>query len=267
MSQFPRSSRFACRVARGVALARPGPFFPCAVCLILSAFGIFFPALARAGPPFLTDDPEPVEFKHWEFYAATQWAAARHAASGTCPHFEVNYGVLPEVQLHAIVPAVLSWTSGEADAFGLGDVELGAKLRFVHEGERRPQIGIFPLITLPTGSEERGLGAGEIQGLVPLWVQKSIGPWTTYGGGGIKFEPDGTAAVLGWLFQRNLSEKFTLGAEIFVTDPPGRSATQTQLNLGAILNASEHHHLLVSAGPSLKSDSSMQAYLAYQVTR
>ena len=24
-----------------------------------------------AGPPFNTDDPEPVEFKHWEYYIAT----------------------------------------------------------------------------------------------------------------------------------------------------------------------------------------------------
>jgi hypothetical protein len=26
------------------------------------------PVTTFAGPPFLTDDPEPVPFKHWEFY-------------------------------------------------------------------------------------------------------------------------------------------------------------------------------------------------------
>jgi len=54
---------------------------------------------AWAGPPYLTDDPEPVDFGHWEFYAASQWSVDRGAATGTLPHVEVNYGALPEVLL------------------------------------------------------------------------------------------------------------------------------------------------------------------------
>ena len=26
------------------------------------------PELAQAGPPFMTDDPEPVDYQHYEFY-------------------------------------------------------------------------------------------------------------------------------------------------------------------------------------------------------
>jgi hypothetical protein len=52
---------------------------------LVAASAAFYSALAWAGPPFLTDDPEPVEFKHWEFYAATQWSATHHAVAGTCP--------------------------------------------------------------------------------------------------------------------------------------------------------------------------------------
>jgi hypothetical protein len=219
-----------------------------------------------AGPPFLTDDPEPVEFRHWEFYAAAQWSAERHAASGTAPHVEVNYGALPNLQLHAIVPVVLAWSSGSAIEYGLGDIELGAKFRFVEEGEWRPQVGVFPLITLPTGSEERGLGAGKAQGLVPLWIQKSFGPWTTYGGGGLRFAADGRAAVLGWLLQRKVSEKVALGAEAYFTAPLSGDAAQLQLNLGAVVDFSEQHHLLLSAGPSFGTSSEAQAYLAYQLT-
>jgi hypothetical protein len=234
--------------------------------LAVAASAAFCCTRASAGPPFLTDDPEPVEFKHWEFYLATEWAAERRAASGTSPHIEVNYGALPGLQLHAIVPAALAWTSGSAVAFGRGDIELGAKLRFVEEGEWRPQIGIFPLVTLPTGSEARGLGAGAVQGLAPLWVQKSFGPFTTYGGGGVRFARDGRAMVLGWLLQRELSEKVTLGTEAFVTVPWNGDRVQVQLNVGDIVNFSEEHHLLVSAGPSFVAHTGMQAYLAYQLT-
>ncbi len=39
--------------------------------VLLVAFLMLTTILATtgfAGPPFLTDDPEPVPFKHWEFY-------------------------------------------------------------------------------------------------------------------------------------------------------------------------------------------------------
>jgi hypothetical protein len=221
---------------------------------------------AWAGPPFLTDDPEPVEFKHWEFYAATQWSAERHAVSGTAPHVEVNYGALPNLQLHVIVPAVLAWSSGSAVEYGLGDIELGAKFRFLEEGEWRPQVGVFPLVTLPTGSQARGLGAGKAQGLLPLWIQKSFGPWTTYGGGGLRFASDGRAAVLGWLLQRKISEPIALGAEAYVTAPLNGDAVQVQLNLGTVVDFSDEHHLLLLLGPSFGAGAEAQAYLAYQLT-
>ena len=56
---------------------------------------ILGPTVVRAGPPFVTDDPEPVEYRHWEIYLASQHAKDKDGWSGTAPHFEVNYGVLP----------------------------------------------------------------------------------------------------------------------------------------------------------------------------
>jgi outer membrane putative beta-barrel porin/alpha-amylase len=234
----------------------------CAVC----ASALLPAGRAWAGPPFLTDDPEPVELGHWEIYGATQWSWARHAASGTLPHVEANYGALPGLQLHAVVPAVLSWNQGEPLQYGLGDVELGAKLRFVEEGDASPQIGIFPLATLPTGSSSRGLGAGRVQALLPVWLQKSFGPWTTYGGGGVRLAADGNAAVVGWLLQRALSGRVTLGVEAYLTIPFKGYPVQTQVNAGLIVDFSERHHLLLSAGPSFGTDVRAQTYLAYLLT-
>jgi hypothetical protein len=152
---------------------------------LLACALIVIPALASAGPPYTTDDPEPVEFHHWEVYLATsdQWSRD-DGWSGTSPHVEVNYGVVPDVQLHVIAP--LAWARpprGPAQ-FGYGDTELGVKLRFVHEGDWIPQLGAFPLIEVPTGNASSGLGSGQTQVFLPLWLQKTFGPWTTYGGGG-----------------------------------------------------------------------------------
>jgi hypothetical protein len=236
--------------------------------LPLALAGLLVANQAWAGPPFLTDDPEPVEVKHWEFYAASQWSVKRHATSGTLPHIEANYGALPGLQLHAIVPAAFTWSSGNAARYGVGDIELGAKLRFVDEvdGEWRPQVGIFPLLILPTGSKKRGLGEGAVQALLPVWIQKSFGPWTTYGGGGLHLAPDDSAIVFGWLLQRAFSDQIAIGAEAFVTTPLRGEPVQIQLNLGTVINFSEQHHLLLSAGPSFRSDAIGQVYVAYQLT-
>ena len=101
---------------------------------LVTALALFsgpFAARVIAGPSYLTDDPEPVELRHWEVYAASQWSVTRGAANGTAPHVEVNYGALPELQLHVIVPAALAVKSGEPTRYGPGDVELGVKYRFL----------------------------------------------------------------------------------------------------------------------------------------
>jgi hypothetical protein len=204
---------------------------------------------AWAGPPFLTDDPEPVELAHWEVYGASQWSFARHNASGTSPHLEVNYRAVPELQLHAIVPAVLALASGSPAEYGIGDVELGAKYRFIDERERRPQVGTFPLVLLPTGSAARGLGSGKLRAFLALWVQKNFGPSTTYGGGGVTLASGERDIVGGWLVQRALGSALVLGGEAFLDVPVTPGAKVPRFNIGIVANFSAAHHLLLSTGP------------------
>lgn len=47
---------------------------------------------AWAGPPFITDDPEPVELRHWEVYLSSIQQRDSSGTAGTLPHVEVNYG-------------------------------------------------------------------------------------------------------------------------------------------------------------------------------
>ncbi|MGC9982328.1 MAG: hypothetical protein ABSF35_01740 [Polyangia bacterium] len=228
------------------------------------------PAIARAGPPYVTDDPEPVEFRHWEFYLATQHFITRDVATGTAPHVEVNYGAWHGLQLHAIVPLAYARPSGGTTSYGVGDIELGAKVRFVDEGPWRPMVGTFPMFELPTGDAARGLGTGHLHVLIPLWLQKSFGPWTSYGGGGLWVDPgkgNRNYGYFGWLLQRRLSQLATLGTEIFYTTPDqvGGSAN-LRFNLGLVVDFTEHHHLLFSAGRSIVGNTVFQGYLAYQMT-
>jgi len=176
---------------------------------------------AVAGPPFLTDDPEPVPYQHFEFYMLTTGTAVRGDTQGAAPGFEFNYGIVPNGQVHIIAPLAFDSPGGPAQS-GYGDTELGFKYRFIDEDEHgsRPMVGIYPLIELPTGDEGRALGAGYVRAYFPVWIQKSFDGWTTYGGGGYWInQGDGTAnrdyVYVGWLLQRQVTKQLAIGDEIF----------------------------------------------------
>jgi len=56
-----------------------GPYLP----LLFIGIMLALVATAFAGPPFLTDDPEPVPFKHWELYLFSTVDVTRKSTDGT----------------------------------------------------------------------------------------------------------------------------------------------------------------------------------------
>ena len=235
-----------------------------------------FAALAAAhaadpyGPPYTTDDPEPVDLHHWEVYFASIWSHTPGLAQGTAPHFEVNYGAAPNLQLHAIAPLAFSQPLGSASNYGFGDTELGVKYRFVQETAKRPMVGVFPLVEVPTGDQSRGLGNGEAQFFLPVWVQKSFGAWSSYGGGGYWHNPgDGNRDywLFGWQAQNQVSKRLAIGAELlYNTAKSTTTGSGTAFNVGAVYDFDEGHHLLASIGKGFTKDNLGTAYFAYQWT-
>lgn len=224
---------------------------------------------AWAGPPYVTDDPEPVELKHWEFYAASQTAHDDSGWTGTAPHVEVNYGAAPNLQLHVIAPFAFSKPTGSPFQEGYGDTEVGAKYRFVEESDSRPQIGEFAMIELPTGDNSRGLGEGHLQVFLPIWIQKKLGQWLTYGGGGYWFEPSTKVNwwFTGFMLQRQMRDDLAIGIEFYHTTAKRADAPrETRINVGAVYDISDLHHVLLSSGRGLEGPNLFQSYLAYQLT-
>jgi len=224
---------------------------------------------SRAGPPFFTDDPEPVDYLHWELYLASVQQHLKHEIDATLPHLEVNYGAVPNVQLHIVAPMEFV-RSGGGTAYGFSNIELGVKYRFVQESDHVPQIGIFPLVEVPTGEKDKQLSNGKVQAFLPVWLQKSWGKFSTYGGGGFWYNPgpeNRNWVFAGWQAQYEFSETVSLGGEIcYHTADSDDAKPGAAFNVGGFINIDERNHILFSAGQSFAGEATTTVYLGYQMT-
>jgi len=228
-------------------------------------------AAAQAfGPPFITDDPEPVEFGHYEVYIASQYFHQFGGTTGTLPHFEFNYGVAPNLQLHMIAPMAYATGPGQPWNYGFGDTELGFKYRLLDESSKAPMVGIFPLVEVPTGDASRGLGTGNTAVYLPVWLQKGFGNWTAYGGGGYWHNPGAGNRdywFSGLTLQCQITKKLLIGGEMFHTTSQAEGFGDiTGFNIGAVYDFDEGHHLMMSLGTGLQGADHGTGYLAYQWT-
>lgn len=171
-----------------------------------------------AGPPFFTDDPVPIDFHHSEGYVFSTWDRASDGKEIAAPAFEYNYSPARDVMIHSVVPLVEERPNGGPHAYGLSDIELGVKYRFVHETAKRPQVAIFPFLEVPTGDANAGTGNGRAWGIFPVWLEKSWGAWTTdFGGGRVFNSAPGQKSYNfgGAMLLRSITNRLIIGGELF----------------------------------------------------
>jgi hypothetical protein len=255
-----------------------------AACAVVCALGIGgVRARAQAGPPFQTDDPTPVDLGHYEAYvfAAADGTPAEMDEIG--PAFEFNWGAIPNIQLHAIVPLGGIWPSNKAvylpggtgpSAFGMTDTELGVKWGFIKQTKHRPQIGSFTMFEIPTGSYAKGLGVGKVWYKLPLWAEKEFGPWSLCGGMGYTVVPQtGYQNFLygGVLLKREMNKRLEMSVEMFSHAREGFAAAQTEAS--AMVDAGGYYHfkspglqLLLAYGHSVAGQTENYAYLGLYKT-
>jgi hypothetical protein len=231
---------------------------------LLSILCVMNAELAFSGPPFGTDDPETVKYKHWEYYVASLNSSQFGVWSGTSPHFEINYGLGRNLQVHLLLPVNYTHSSAGGSHFGYADTEAGIKFRFISETENRPQVGIFPLIEMPTVKDSE-FSSGRPKIYLPLWLQKSWGKLTTYGGGGYWINPgkdNRNWIYTGWEVQYDLSQILMLGGEVYYHSADKKSGKPvTGFNIGGAVSFSEKLHIIFSAGKNLSGDRIFNSYI------
>jgi hypothetical protein len=236
------------------------------------------PALWAQGPPFQIDDPVPVDFQHYEFYIFGGMDGTPVELDATGPAMEFNWGALPRVQLHAILPSGVAAplnnpiylpAGAGPSAFGLTDMELGIKLALIKETPHIPQMGTFTMFEMPTGDFDKGLSVGKVWYKLPFWMQKNIGKWTLDGGAGYQVVPQTGFRDFpygGFLLKKELSERLELAAEVFSHGREGIATAQTQAS--TMIDAGGYYHfknpntqLLFAYGHSIAGQTENYAYL------
>jgi hypothetical protein len=224
---------------------------------------------AQAGPPYQTDDPDPVPLHHFEAYVFELSDRTTGGTAVSVPSFEMNWGAAPNLQLHVVIPLATNLAPGTSAQHGIGDIELGAKYKLVDETRHTPEIGVFPFVELPAGDAARGLGVGTTWYRLPVWLKKGVGAWNVFGGGGeVVVRADGfkNYPFASGLLQRKISEQLTLGVELVghgaeSPDPAGVGRS-LMTDVGGYYSFTPGFQLLFAAGHSVAWRPETYTYLA-----
>ena len=232
----------------------------------LSALFLLLAAMtpAAAGPPYITDDPEPTDFHHWEIYAFDNGTATRDGVGGETG-LDFNYGAAPDLQLTAVIPIGYAKDALGDGTANLGNIELAAKYRIIHQEDFGLDVAIFPRVFLPSGSAR--VGERHVSLLLPLWIGKDFGGWSAFGGGGCEINRGADSqdfCLVGAVVTHRLAPDFALGAEIYhqSADTRGGKAT-TSVGIGAQYDLSERYHLLGYAGTGIQNADSTNRFTWY----
>ena len=221
---------------------------------------------ASAGPPYVTDDPEPTDVGKWETYAFASGTILPHSGGGESG-LDINYGGGKDLQLSAVLSLAYDRQAGRPVHAGVSDTELGAKYRFLrqHDGSWLPDVGLFPKIELPTAG--RRFGSGRVGLSLPLWMQKDFGRWSLFGGGGWTYNPgvgDRNYGFGGLALTRQVTGRVTIGGEIFhQTADAVDMRSSTGLGFGVTWQIAPKWSIIGSGGPLVEHRTSIGRYAFY----
>jgi len=233
-------------------------------CVTFAVGSLLAISLAQAGPPFVTDDPEPPPPGGWEINLPFTLEHTPGKTEMDAPLFDFNYG-LPDVQLKLEFPIRIVHEDSDGTSAGAGDLLVGVKWRFLHNEQSQLQLGIYPQLLLPTGDHTRGLGEGRPAFVLPLVAQKNWAKWTLYGNVGYWWQTATETRnyfYAGAVLEREINERLTLGVELFGNSSKERgSRSDVAFNLGGTWKLSNHVNLLFTAGRDIIGDTSAMAYV------
>jgi hypothetical protein len=230
---------------------------------------ILFPACAlataaMAGPPYITDDPDPTDTGHYEIYLFASGIRAEGGRDGVVG-LDMSYGAAPDLQLSLTLPVAYENPDGSPLIGGVANVELAAKYRVLHQETNGIDLAIFPRVLLASASNR--IGDQHTSLFLPVWLGRHMDKWTTFGGGGCTLNDSGGAkdsCLLGWAVTYRVLENLELGGEIYHETPDAPDGQHTTgLGFGARYDQSATLHFVGSIGPGIQNAAETNRLSAY----
>jgi hypothetical protein len=238
---------------------------------------------AFAGPPLVTDDPETPGRGGWEINISHNIEKTRDEFLMETPLIDINYGLLENDQWKIEFPVLFLDPADDRGRWGVGDLEVGWKYRFLEEQEHGFMASIYPQVLIPIATRHARrntdpliLGSGRTEMLLPLEVGKhfcdeellvygEVGYNVVFDGSGENSWIYGVAAE--WQTCERLKLLFEVGGIAFETGPDPDFAF---FNVGLKYALTERWTLLGSAGRAFREQSAdipvLMTFLGLQFT-
>lgn len=211
----------------------------------LATVALLAAAPAWAGHPFITDDSGTLGQGRWQGELNTDQAVERGTdLTGQAVNGALTYGWAENIDLSANLLWQRYEAEGGSDVDGVADTTLAAKWRFHESGAL--SAALKPMISLPTGDSDQGLGTGRtgtgVTGIV-TWEGEGL---TLAGNLGYTWNDNDAAersdiwslsgaAFLAW------SERVTVGLELgtYTNGDPSDDTAPAFANVGVVYSPTE----------------------------
>ena len=209
---------------------------------------------AEGSPPLITDDPGTPPKGHWEVNLGTSTERRPGSQQSELPLLDLNYGLADTVQLKYEVPFLLEREAGEAQRTGWGNAEVGVKWRFIDHGEGGLAMSVYPQYAFSNpgaSSDDRDLVEPGSAFLLPVQLEKALGPVTLNLQLGREFRSSGDSWFYGLALSHRVQDKWEFGGELAGTAEPRFGRSSLTLNFGVMIDLSEHTSFMFSLGRDL----------------
>jgi hypothetical protein len=215
--------------------------------------------LSAGSPPLITDNPGTPSGGHWEINLGVSTVRRPGERIWESPILDFNYGLGETLQLKYEVPYLVQDEAGQSGRSGWGNSEVGVKWRF-HDAAGRGglALSIYPQLEFnPAGSssDDRGLVESGSTFLLPLQLERQLGPVTLNLELGREFHASDDEWFYGAALSRRLSSDLELGVELVGGSAPGLDRSRLALNCGLTFEVNERSSLMVSVGRELHNHS------------
>ncbi|WP_323121119.1 transporter [Burkholderia alba] len=152
-------------------------------CSLIAPFG------AHAAHPLVSDDTGTQGDGNWQ-YELNMEQTSKEEGTGRQQLWNTTLtrGFGPSVDLYVNAPYTHVQTRSDEAGSGFGDIEIGAKWRFLERGPF--SLALKPRINVPTGDDHHGLGNGRVNAGATLLAQYDAGSFTFLANAGVNYQPN-----------------------------------------------------------------------------